>query len=165
MRLFLLLFFATQLTAQTLEVSGEVEKPLKLALADLELLPHQTVDAVEHSGEKAQYSGVPIYQILKSAGVPMGEQLRGPALSLYIVVIASDGYQAVYALPRSLGASGHQDRGSAGCQALKQTAPPPAGDDAVFNLTQCHLTPAGSPSVSAGNDLPSIQTYFFHAPS
>lgn len=99
MRLFLLLFFATQLTAQTLEVSGEVEKPLKLALADLELLPHQTVDAVEHSGEKAQYSGVPIYQILKSAGVPMGEQLRGPALSLYIVVIASDGYQAVYALP------------------------------------------------------------------
>lgn len=99
MRLLLLLFFATQLTAQTLEVSGEVEKPLKLTLADLELLPHQTVDAVEHSGEKAHYTGVPIYQILKSAGVPMGEQLRGPALSLYIVVIASDGYQAVYALP------------------------------------------------------------------
>jgi DMSO/TMAO reductase YedYZ molybdopterin-dependent catalytic subunit len=99
MRLLLLLFFATQITAQTLEVSGEVEKPLKLSLAELELLPHQTVDAVEHSGEKAQYTGVPIYQILKSAGVPMGEQLRGPALSLYIVVIASDGYQAVYALP------------------------------------------------------------------
>lgn len=99
MRLLLLLFFATQLTAQTLEVSGEVEKPLKLSLADLELLPHQTVDAVEHSGEKAQYTGVPLYQILKSAGVPMGEQLRGPALSLYVVVIASDGYQAVYALP------------------------------------------------------------------
>lgn len=99
MRLLLLLFFATQLTAQTLEVSGEVEKPLKLAPADLELLPHQTVDAVEHSGEKAQYTGVPLYQILKSAGVPMGEQLRGPALSFYIVVIASDGYQAVYALP------------------------------------------------------------------
>ena len=99
MRLLLLLFFATQLTAQTLEVSGEVEKPLKLSVAELELLPHQTVDAVEHSGEKAQYTGVPIYQILKSAGVPMGEQLRGPALSLYIVVIASDGYQAVYALP------------------------------------------------------------------
>ena len=38
-------------------------------------------------------------QIIKTAGVPMGEQLRGPALSLYIVIIASDGYQAVYALP------------------------------------------------------------------
>lgn len=99
MRLLLLLFFATQLTAQTLEVSGEVEKPLKLSLAELELLPHQTVYVVEHSGEKTQYTGVTIYQILKSAGVPMGEQLRGPALSLYIVVIASDGYQAVYALP------------------------------------------------------------------
>ena len=99
MRLLLLLFFATQLTAQTLEVSSEVDKPLKLTIADLELLPHQTVDVVEHSGEKAQYTGVPLYQILKSAGVPTGEQLRGPALSLYIVVIASDGYQAVYALP------------------------------------------------------------------
>lgn len=100
MRLLLLLcVLATHLTAQTLVVSGEVEKPLKLSLADLELLPHQTVDAVEHSGEKAQFTGVPLYQILKTAGVPMGEQLRGPALSLYIVVIASDGYQAVYALP------------------------------------------------------------------
>ncbi len=100
MRLLLLLcVLATHLTAQTLEVSGEVEKPLKLSLADLELLPHQTVDAVEHSGEKAQFTGVPLYQILKTAGGPMGEQLRGPALSLYIVVIASDGYQAVYALP------------------------------------------------------------------
>lgn len=100
MRLLLLFcVLATQLAAQTLEVSGEVEKSLKLTLADLELLPHQTVDAVEHSGEKAQFTGVPLYQILKSAGVPLGEQLRGPALSLYIVVSASDGYQAVYALP------------------------------------------------------------------
>lgn len=89
----------THLSAQTLEVSGEVEKKLNLSLADLELLPHQTVDAVEHSGEKVQFTGVPLYQILKAAGVPMGEQLRGPALSLYVVIIASDGYQAVYALP------------------------------------------------------------------
>lgn len=101
MRLLLLLsaIFASQLAAQTLEVSGEVEKPLKLTLTDLELLPHQSVEVVEHGGEKAQFTGVPLYQILKSAGVPFGEQSRGPALSLYIVVIASDGYQAVYALP------------------------------------------------------------------
>lgn len=99
MRLLLFLALAIQLSAQTLEVSGEVEKPLKLSASDLELLPHLTVEATEHSGEKATFTGVPLYQILKSAGVPMGEQMRGPALSLYIVVIASDGYQAVYALP------------------------------------------------------------------
>ncbi|WP_395747190.1 molybdopterin-dependent oxidoreductase [Prosthecobacter sp.] len=99
MRLLLFLAFAAQISAQTLEVSGEVEKPLKLTSADLELLPHQTIDATEHSGEKAQFTGVPLHQILKSAGVPMGEQMRGPALSLYVVVSASDGYQAVYALP------------------------------------------------------------------
>ncbi len=39
------------------------------------------------------------YKLLKSAGVPFGEQMRGPAMSLYVVVIAADGYQAVYALP------------------------------------------------------------------
>lgn len=93
-------FLATvPLAAQMLEVSGEVEKPLKLTPADLELLPHQTVLAVEHGGEKAEFTGVPLYQLLKSAGVPLGEQLRGPSLSLYVVVSARDGYQAVFALP------------------------------------------------------------------
>lgn len=101
MRVFLIFFFAVAATpsAQTLEVTGEVEKPLKLTLADLELLPHQTVQAVEHGGEKAEFTGVPLYQILKAAGVPFGEQMRGSALSLYIVVSATDGYQAVFALP------------------------------------------------------------------
>lgn len=99
MRLLLFLFLAVSLSAQTLEVTGEVEKPLKLTLADLELLPHQTVQATEHSGEKSEFTGVPLYQILKAAGVPFGEQMRGPAMSLYIVVSATDGYQAVYALP------------------------------------------------------------------
>ena len=74
--LLLLLFLVSPLAAQTLEVSGEVEKPLKLTAADLELLPHQTVETVEHSGEKAQFTGVPLHQILKAAGVPLGEQLR-----------------------------------------------------------------------------------------
>lgn len=63
MRVFLLSFLIaiTSLTAQTLEVTGEVEKPLKLTLADLELLPHQTVQAVEHGGEKAEFTGVPLW--------------------------------------------------------------------------------------------------------
>ena len=74
-------------------------KPLKLTLADLELMPLQTVEALEHSGEKAQFTGVPLHQVLKAAGVPMGEHLHGPALSLYVVIVAADGYQAVYALP------------------------------------------------------------------
>ncbi len=87
------------LNAQTLEVTGEVTTPLKLTLADLELLPHRTVKAREHSGEEAEFSGVPVYQLLKQAGVPLGETLRGKAVSLYLLVVAADGYQAVIALP------------------------------------------------------------------
>src|SRR5262249_62182964 len=44
------------------------------------------------------WDGVPLIEILKSAGAPTGEALRGPALSLYVVVGAADHYRAVFAL-------------------------------------------------------------------
>src|SRR5262249_10815519 len=43
--------------------------------------------------------GVPLFEILKAAGVPFGTDLRGPALASYLVVEASDGYRVVFALP------------------------------------------------------------------
>ena len=40
-----------------------------------------------------------LVELLKSAGVKFGSDLRGPALALYLVVEAADGYRAVFALP------------------------------------------------------------------
>jgi len=86
-------------SAISLSVSGEVEKPLKLTAADLAKLPHRSVRAKGHDGKEAEFEGVPLVEILKLAGVKFGEDLRGKNLALYLVVEASDGYRAVYALP------------------------------------------------------------------
>ena len=42
---------------------------------------------------------MPLVEVLRSAGVKFGHDLRGPALATYLVVEAADGYRAVFALP------------------------------------------------------------------
>ena len=92
----------TQQTAApeiSLSISGEVERPLKLTAADLGKLPRRSVRAKDHDGKESEFEGSPLIEVLKLAGVKFGEGLRGKNLSLYLVVEASDGYRAVYALP------------------------------------------------------------------
>jgi hypothetical protein len=45
------------------------------------------------------YEGVSVADLLQRAGAPLGKQLRGPQLALYVLVSAADGYRAVFALP------------------------------------------------------------------
>lgn len=44
------------------------------------------------------YEGVWLHEVLKRAGVPQGSELRGKALSSYVVAQAQDGYQVVFSL-------------------------------------------------------------------
>jgi DMSO/TMAO reductase YedYZ molybdopterin-dependent catalytic subunit len=83
----------------SLRISGEVERPLNLSGDDLAKLPRRSLRAKDHSGKEAEFEGVPLIEVLKLAGVKFGEGLRGKNLELYLVVEASDGYRAVYALP------------------------------------------------------------------
>lgn len=94
-----LLFLPFYLSAAEITVRVGEEKPLTLSLADLELLPHLTVKAADHGGKQAEWTGVPLYQVLQHAGMSFGDTLRGPALAQYVLVTASDGYRAVFALP------------------------------------------------------------------
>jgi DMSO/TMAO reductase YedYZ molybdopterin-dependent catalytic subunit len=82
----------------SLRVGGEVDTPLQLAQADLAELPRLTVRATDHGGTSAEFEGVPLHEILRRAGAPLGERLRGEAAATYIVVGAADGYRAVFAL-------------------------------------------------------------------
>lgn len=82
-----------------LRVEGEVARPLRLNAADLAKLPRQGVRGKDHSGEESTFEGVALSDVLKEAGVKFGTELRGPALAQYLVVEASDGYRAVFALP------------------------------------------------------------------
>ena len=89
----------TASSAATLRITGEVGHPLVLHATDLLTLRRQTVDVSDEKGVRARYEGVPVAELLRRAGVPLGKQLRGSGLKLYVVVAASDGYHAVFALP------------------------------------------------------------------
>ena len=81
-----------------LVVKGEVETPLKLTMHELKAMPVAKVSVKDHDGSSAVYEGVPLHEILKKAGVPEGESLRGPALQLCLVVKAADNYKVVFSL-------------------------------------------------------------------
>lgn len=82
-----------------LQVTGGVPGALTLSAAELAKLPRQTVRAKDHTGQEAEFAGVAVVEVLKQAGVKFGTELRGPALAQYLIVEASDGYRAVFALP------------------------------------------------------------------
>ena len=86
-------------TGAIISVKGEVEHPLELTAEQFAKLPRQTVHAKDHEGKEADYDGVAMVDVLKAAGVKFGQDMRGKALALYLVVEASDGYRAVFALP------------------------------------------------------------------
>ena len=72
---------------------------LRLTADEWAKLPRAAVKAVDHGGVEVTFDGVPAGEILKLAGAPLGQQLRGQRLTLYVLAEAADGYKAVYALP------------------------------------------------------------------
>ncbi len=66
---------------------------------EFEALPHTTITVHNsHSNADETYSGVPLADLLAKFGAPLGKDLRGKALALYIVATGSDGYQVVLSL-------------------------------------------------------------------
>ncbi|HEY6342091.1 MAG TPA: molybdopterin-dependent oxidoreductase [Bryobacteraceae bacterium] len=61
-------------------------------------MPRERVSVSEEDGTKVEYEGVPLREILKKAGAPLGGQLRGKALASYVLAKAQDGYQVVFAI-------------------------------------------------------------------
>jgi DMSO/TMAO reductase YedYZ molybdopterin-dependent catalytic subunit len=82
-----------------LAITGAVEKPLNLQISDLEKMPHVSVDVKDHDGHLTTYEGVTLADLLKAAGAPIGEKLRGPNMASYVLAEAKDGYRVVFALP------------------------------------------------------------------
>ncbi|HST52007.1 MAG TPA: molybdopterin-dependent oxidoreductase [Pyrinomonadaceae bacterium] len=82
-----------------LSVGGEVPKPLGLTAGDLSKLPRRSIKAKDHDGKEYTFEGVELVEVLRLAGVGFGEHLRGKAVANYLLVEASDGYKAVFALP------------------------------------------------------------------
>jgi len=82
-----------------LAITGAVERPLDLQISDLEKMPHVSVEVKDHDGNLTTYEGVPLVELLESAGAPVGEKLRGATMASYVLAEAKDGYRVVFALP------------------------------------------------------------------
>ncbi len=80
-----------------IQVVGDVKQPLTLSVDDLAKMPRATV-RVSNNGMETVYEGVWLHDVLKMAGVPQGNQLRGKALAGYVLAEAQDGYQVVFSL-------------------------------------------------------------------
>jgi DMSO/TMAO reductase YedYZ molybdopterin-dependent catalytic subunit len=79
------------------QISGAVKQPLTLTSDDLAKMPRASVKMTS-SGLETTYEGVWLHEILKRAGVPSGSELRGKALTTYLLVEAKDGYQVLFSL-------------------------------------------------------------------
>ncbi len=51
-----------------------------------------------HSKKTETYQGVLLEELLRRAGVPQGEHLRGSSMATYVMAVAEDGYRAVFTL-------------------------------------------------------------------
>ena len=89
---------ATPAEPSRLAITGAVERPLNLQISDLEKMPHVSVEVKDHDGSLTTYEGVPLAELLKAAGAPIGEKLRGANMASYVLAEAKDGYRVVFAL-------------------------------------------------------------------
>lgn len=82
-----------------LKVGGTISTPLTLTVADLKKMPRKTLTVLNpHDKKTEKYEGVALEEILRKAGVPQGEALRGPAMATYVLAEAADGYRVVFSL-------------------------------------------------------------------
>jgi DMSO/TMAO reductase YedYZ molybdopterin-dependent catalytic subunit len=89
----------TPAAAAQLRISGAVATPLVLTVADLKKMPRKTLSVLNpHDKKQESYEGVLLEEILRRAGVPQGDQLRGPAMATYVLAEAEDGYRVVFSL-------------------------------------------------------------------
>jgi DMSO/TMAO reductase YedYZ molybdopterin-dependent catalytic subunit len=83
----------------TLKVSGAVSTPLVLTVDDLKKMPRKTLSVLNpHDKKTENYEGVLVEELLKKAGVPQGENLRGASLAAYVLFEAEDGYRVVFSI-------------------------------------------------------------------
>jgi hypothetical protein len=90
---------AQQPPSASLKVSGDIPNALALTADNLARMPRETALLInEHDGSQTTYEGVLLREILKKAGAPFGHDLRGKALTSYVIAKAGDGYQVIFTL-------------------------------------------------------------------
>jgi hypothetical protein len=102
----LALFIAPQFVATygsweptILTINGDVPNPKQLTASDLAKLPRRTVQIKNQDGTSTTYEGPLLADVLSTAGVTFGPDLKGPKLAKYLIITGADKFRVVFALP------------------------------------------------------------------
>lgn len=87
---------ATAAEAQ-LVIDGLTTGPRTFSIEQLTGLPQQEAKRTDH-GRPISCKGVALIDLLAVAGLPVGDAVRGPALTTVIVATGRDGYRAAFTL-------------------------------------------------------------------
>jgi hypothetical protein len=82
-----------------LAIGGDIKPAVRFSAHDLSAFKRHTATVREHDQQASSYEGVLLTDLLEKTGLPVGKQLRGTALSLYLLFEAADGHKVVFALP------------------------------------------------------------------
>ena len=94
----LLVPFGLGAAEPVLKVSG-LDQTVTFTAAEFAALPRTEFRAVEpHEKKERLYAGVAMRELLSRVNAPLGERLRGPALTLGVLVRCQDNYTVLYAL-------------------------------------------------------------------
>jgi hypothetical protein len=73
--------------------------PVIFTPAEFRALPHVAITVHNgHTNASETYSGVPLATLLGKVNAPLGQELRGEAMSSYLIATGSDGYSVVLSL-------------------------------------------------------------------
>jgi hypothetical protein len=94
---------STQATPQgtatsTLTIAGDVRTPLSITPAEFKGMARTSVEVKDEDGRMVKYEGVLVGELLKRAGATLGSDMRGNAMTTYVLASASDGYQVLFSL-------------------------------------------------------------------
>jgi hypothetical protein len=84
-------------TAASLELIGLRGATRTVTAAELAMMPRHEVSASAHM-VSGRFAGVLLPDLLRLVGMPRSDSLRGPALAMYVLVEAADGYRALFAV-------------------------------------------------------------------
>jgi hypothetical protein len=80
-------------------MTREGQAPVRLTAADFAKLARQQVKATDQEQKAVTFEGVLLRDALQPLELSFGKDLRGKALTVYLLIEAQDGYQVVFTLP------------------------------------------------------------------
>ncbi len=97
-----LAFIVPPLSALAAEPNLTIASPgrtLILTASEIAALPRTELKVVDMSDQKERhYAGVAVRELLTRIGAPLGEKMRGSALTLGVMVRCKDGYAVLFSL-------------------------------------------------------------------